>query len=237
MNLNNHYYKLIVEHAEEFPHEEVCGTVELDQNLMVKVNREKNQSIDKEKMFSMSPLTVLKRKKLLGIYHSHPNTDENPSEYDIGMSEEMGIPFLIYSLITKKFFLYYPKSYKAESLSGRPYVTGFYECLGVAKDYFNEVAEIDVHDWNKNYWPGIRGNIDMIKRFEEHMTEITLEEMSKGDLIVFEIRNERTYHVGVYEGGDNFVHQRSQHLSGSQMLDERWRKRIKYVYRYIAEKV
>ena len=226
MNLNKHYYKLIVEHAEEFPHEEVCGTVELDQNLMVKVNREKNQSIDKEKMFSMSPLTVLKRKKLLGIYHSHPNTDENPSEYDIGMSEEMGIPFLIYSLITKKFFL-----------SGRPYVTGFYECLGVAKDYFNEVAEIDVHDWNKNYWPGIRGNIDMIKRFEEHMTEITLEEMSKGDLIVFEIRNERTYHVGVYEGGDNFVHQRSQHLSGSQMLDERWRKRIKYVYRYIAEKV
>ena len=153
------------------------------------------------------------------------------------MSEEMGIPFLIYSLITKKFFLYYPKSYKAESLSGRPYVTGFYECLGVAKDYFNEVAKIDVHDWNKNYWPGIRGNIDMIKRFERHMTKITLEEMSKGDLIVFEIRNERTYHVGVYEGGDNFVHQRSQHLSGSQMLDERWRKRIKYVYRYIAEKV
>ena len=56
----------------------------------------------------MSPLTVLKRKKLLGIYHSHPNTDESPSEYDINMSEELAIPFLIYSLITKKVFLVLP---------------------------------------------------------------------------------------------------------------------------------
>ena len=232
MNLNKHYYKLIVEHAEEFPDEEVCGTIELDSNLMVKVTREKNESIDKKKMFSMSPVKILNRKKLLGIYHSHPNSDENPSEYDIDMSEELGIPFLIYSLKTKKFFLYYPKSYKAEDLAGRPYVTGFYECLSIAKDYFNEIREVDVNEWNKNYWPGIRGNMDLIEGFEKKMFKVPLDEIKKHDLIVFEIRNERTYHIGMYEGNDHFLHQRSQHFSGSQLLDERWRKKIKYVYRY-----
>jgi proteasome lid subunit RPN8/RPN11 len=47
---------------------------------------------------------------LLAIYHSHINTDAKPSEFDIKMSNNCCIPFLIYSIETKKFNLYEPQN-------------------------------------------------------------------------------------------------------------------------------
>ena len=42
------------------------------------------------------------------------------------------MPYLIYSLKTGKFFLYYPTTYEPPPLLMRPYIKGFYECTCIS---------------------------------------------------------------------------------------------------------
>ena len=46
---------------------------------------------------------------LLALYHSHVVGNEDASDFDIVMSENSCVSFLIYSINTKKFNLYKPK--------------------------------------------------------------------------------------------------------------------------------
>jgi proteasome lid subunit RPN8/RPN11 len=187
---NKDYYKEIIKHAESNPSEEVCGTISLDSNLIVTVTKEKNQSFDKQKMFEISPLRILGQKKLLGIYHSHPRSSENPSQADINNSEELGIPFLIYSLVTKKIFLYIPDSFEPSSLIGRPYVRGFCECVNIPRDYYSQRCPWFKLDYRSfNYFPDIDGkkaNIYMLKIFEEGFIKIKdKEDIRKHDMKMY----------------------------------------------------
>ena len=149
------FEELIIDHAKSHPHEEVCGFVLLEDNLEIKIEPAKNESPKPRECFSISPLKFIDyklSKNILGIYHSHPITTERPSKRDMDSSEESGIPYLIYSLKTKKFFLYYPESYEPSPLLQRPHVKAFYECTCILKDYFKKVLDINISKWNRNYW-------------------------------------------------------------------------------------
>lgn len=237
LNKNNkEYYKDIVEHAESNPKEEVCGTINLDRNLLVYTNREINQSFNKAEMFEISPAKIFNQEKIIGIYHSHPSTDENPSDADKLNSEELGIPFLIYSLVTKKIFLYIPNSYEPVSLSGRPYVRGFYECVNIPRDYYAmNPGIIDVDYSSFNYFPPLDGgdaNKYMLSIFNSKLNKIKGPvDTRKHDVLIFYIPNEKVFHVGVCSDFDKFYHQKAHHLSGEDFLDDKWQKRIIRVYR------
>jgi proteasome lid subunit RPN8/RPN11 len=45
---------------------------------------------------------------MLAVFHSHIVGDETPSEFDVKMAEACCVPFVIYSLNTKKFHIYEP---------------------------------------------------------------------------------------------------------------------------------
>ena len=236
---NKDYYKKIIDHAEEFPNEEVCGTVSLDSNLIVNVNREKNYSANKENAFQISSQKVLGLKSLLGIYHSHPFTDENPSPNDKANSEEMGIPFLIYSLKTKKFFLYIPRSLEPSKFSGRPYVKGFHECVNIPRDYYSLYCpSFKMAYENFNYFPPFdakEANKYMLSIFDQGFERRDKEEgIIKKDILIFYMANEKVFHVGVCCDNDYFYHQRAHHLSGKDFLDDKWQKRIVRVYRPLS---
>ena len=51
---------------------------------------------------------------LLMCFHSHIMGDENFSEFDIKMSENSCIPFMVYSLNTQKFNIYSPKTSESD---------------------------------------------------------------------------------------------------------------------------
>ena len=149
------FEKKIIQYAESQPHEEVCGFVLLGKDLTVSVLPMKNEHEQPDKCFSISPKKFIDYKinyTILGVYHSHPSTAEQPSEYDIKTSEELGIPYLIYSIKTKKFYLYCPESYDVETIIGRPYVKGFYECTSIFRDYFNLKLNKNISKYNNNYW-------------------------------------------------------------------------------------
>ena len=48
--------------------------------------------------------------KMVGVFHSHINTDEKFSEKDIKISEELMFPFWVYSSKTKKHNVYIPEN-------------------------------------------------------------------------------------------------------------------------------
>lgn len=237
MNLSN-FQEEIIKHAESFDTEEVCGFVLLNDDLTVSIERAINENPDKKDCFAISPLKFLDyklNKKILGIYHSHPRNNEHPSERDKKVSEEMAIPYLIYSLYTKKFFLYYPESYRPDNLLGRPYVKGFYECTCLFKDYFEVELGINITKWHSNYWlteSDEEANKTLEKVLEKNLKKISSKDIKKHDVIVFQIKDNKRKHVGMYLGDDYFIHQCGGGLSQKQFLDDRWQKKIKGAYRH-----
>lgn len=94
--------------------QEVCGFIGYDEKEKKYVAQiEKNEAIDPKTFFMINPINYLNFKNnysILGIFHSHITGDENPSEFDIKMSESCCLPFFIFSLNTKKFFIYEPQN-------------------------------------------------------------------------------------------------------------------------------
>lgn len=104
----------IVDESESNSFIEVCGFLGLDrEGGGYIVQNEQNISDDPSKHFIINPLNYLlfkERYDLLAIYHSHIDTNAEPSEFDVKMSNNCCIPFLIYSTETKKFALYEPQN-------------------------------------------------------------------------------------------------------------------------------
>jgi proteasome lid subunit RPN8/RPN11 len=93
---------------------EVCGFVGRDtQEQKYIATLEKNEAQDPRGFFVLNPASFLNFKNeysILGIYHSHVVGDETPSEFDIKMSEACCLPFITYSLNTKKIHIYEPSN-------------------------------------------------------------------------------------------------------------------------------
>jgi proteasome lid subunit RPN8/RPN11 len=93
---------------------EICGFIgwdEEDKKFIVSI--EKNQAEDPKNFFMISPASYYmfaNKYDMLGIFHSHIVGDEQPSEFDVKMSEACCVPFIVYSLNTEKFNIYEPSN-------------------------------------------------------------------------------------------------------------------------------
>ena len=96
---------------------EVCGFIGFDKkkkNFVLQL--EKNEADDPSSYFIINPLNYLLFKEkydMVAIFHSHIIGNEEPSEFDIKMATVCCQPFLIYSLNTKKTYIFTPQ--KTES--------------------------------------------------------------------------------------------------------------------------
>lgn len=90
---------------------EECGIVYFDKKVKLKIC--KNIASKSSENFEISIKDYLGLKKsfeIFGIYHSHIKSDESFSNKDIVHSEELTVPYFVYSLKTKKSNLYIPAS-------------------------------------------------------------------------------------------------------------------------------
>ena len=79
-----------------------------------------NWAEDKENTFKIDVgdyVKALRVGEIFGVYHSHVNSGEEFSKKDIIHCEELGLPYFVYSLKTKKHNLYLPKKTKRGSKS------------------------------------------------------------------------------------------------------------------------
>jgi len=93
---------------------EICGFLGYctEDNTFI-VQETENASDNPQSFFLVDPLEYLLFKEdysILALYHSHIVGDEEPSDFDIEMSENSCLPFLIFSLNTQKIHIYEPQN-------------------------------------------------------------------------------------------------------------------------------
>jgi proteasome lid subunit RPN8/RPN11 len=107
--LNKRILQDIKEYARLYPSQETCGLVvrEGEELSFVRCN---NKHPGPESGFVISTQKFLSYERVEYIYHSHPKSSSMPSEVDRNYSDELMVPFLIYSLPDDNFTLYENKS-------------------------------------------------------------------------------------------------------------------------------
>jgi|TARA_R110002153_G_scaffold182243_1_gene335560 proteasome lid subunit RPN8/RPN11 len=107
INQNNKLKQSLIDFSESSPMREVCGFICLEDGDLV-LQKATNHSSD-DGFFLISPFDFLERKLsggLVAIFHSHVDSNEDPSELDKKNSLNCLYPFLIYSLETENFCLF-----------------------------------------------------------------------------------------------------------------------------------
>ena len=91
------------------PVEETCGLIieSLGEASFIPC---RNYHPKPEVAFRLSAKDFLSYENIKYIYHSHPKGSATPSEIDASYSDELQIPFLIYSLSDDDFYIYENKS-------------------------------------------------------------------------------------------------------------------------------
>jgi proteasome lid subunit RPN8/RPN11 len=107
--LNKRILQDIKEYARLYPGQETCGLVVREGEGLSFVRCD-NEHPRPESAFLMSAQNFLYYENVEYIYHSHPNSSSAPSDLDRDYSDELMMPFLIYSLPDDNFTLYKNKS-------------------------------------------------------------------------------------------------------------------------------
>jgi len=231
------YKQNIEEIANLNPDEETCGFLILNQLSEVEVIQAKNTHINKKKYFKISCdefLKITQEHNVLAIFHSHPSKTEAPSSFDKICAKELCLPFIIYGLKTKKFFLHFPETCDAENIFGRMYVEDLHECTCLVRDYYKQILDIDISGWIKNYCiprEPKKANELLEKVFKKNLIEVNKDPRTH-DILVFKFSENRTLHAGVYLGNESFVHQPEGQISSRRFLDGRWQDKIYKIYRH-----
>lgn len=97
--------------AYKTPKKEVCGFVVHDGENYKLIEVENKSQNPKEEFYIPSKvfLTIKTNHNIVCVFHSHPEGDCKPSEFDKNSSELVCLPFLILSIENRSFEIYQPE--------------------------------------------------------------------------------------------------------------------------------
>ena len=100
----------LIEISEPHINDEICGFIHKSGDDFV-FKSAKNRSPSPDEFFYISSIDFLKAKEdnLVAIFHNHCEGTEEPSSFDLIMTENTCFPAVIYSNLTKKFGVFVPK--------------------------------------------------------------------------------------------------------------------------------
>jgi proteasome lid subunit RPN8/RPN11 len=106
--------EFIIKHSDLNLNSEICGFLGYDIfDKAYVAHIEKNLAKDVSSYFLIDPNNYLKFKNdydIIAVFHSHIVGDETFSEFDIKMSELTCVPFLVFSINSRKFNYYEPQN-------------------------------------------------------------------------------------------------------------------------------
>jgi len=91
---------------------ELCALIGKDKQNNFVYQQMQNRSKDPSSYFMIDPydyLSFLQQNECLFVFHTHLVCDEKPSDFDTKTSENCCFGFLIYSVMSEKFFFYEPQ--------------------------------------------------------------------------------------------------------------------------------
>tara|TARA_Y100000361_G_scaffold65879_1_gene57862 strand:- start:17046 stop:17798 length:753 start_codon:yes stop_codon:yes gene_type:complete len=191
---------------------EICGLFYFDENqldydfiqLDNQSQADKNYFTIKDKKF----YDLFINDRIVSLFHTHTlSYDESPSELDIEVSESLSLPSMIFSLKTKSYNLYFPKSHKPRPLERRIFIPYFQDCVSFIKDYFYFKFNIKMQDSVLN-WARKRQdpNDFLMEQVDKMFFDIPFREIKEHDLIIFKPSIQPFMHLAVYLGSNEIFH-------------------------------
>jgi len=158
--------------------------------------------------------------EILGVVHSHPDGNLQPSPWDLHSATIMGKAWWIFNPEGKWFR--FPGRLP---LSGRPYAWGVSDCLTLVQDWcLEQGARIPDPIRVPHYWE--QGLDPFQKGLEGSRFSIVEGDPQRGDVLLF---GNPARHAGVYIGHGKFLHHREGQLSRAEALDGYWQKAMRIV--------
>jgi proteasome lid subunit RPN8/RPN11 len=204
---------------------EVCGYVLRgpDNRPFVKVCD--NRAEIPEKYFRLDAAEFLRLKdQVLSVFHSHPASNEQFSQADIAVMEELKLPGIVYSLVSDKFSYYQPCGFKPP-LEGRMYVPLVFDCLTAVRDYIQRETGFCPPLFERT----LENVFDGINCLETYAASNGFELVSmpprKYDVLILQMGKARfPNHVAVYSGGGQIFHQVVNRISTFDVFNGYWER-------------
>lgn len=170
---------------------------------------------------------------IIGIVHSHPDTSNEPSEYDINCCNAMGLPYYIFSYPEMELNIVEPKK-NFTPLIGREYSFGYKDCFEAMRDWLSQEG-IDIPpraSFEDDWWE--KGLNYFTEETIKEWKHVPVKEAKKNDVLIFQVSSEVPNHCGVYLGNDIFFHHAVNRLSCRESLYPFWAQNLVGIYRYEA---
>jgi proteasome lid subunit RPN8/RPN11 len=170
---------------------------------------------------------------IISLFHTHIDYDEQPSDLDIEISESLGLPSYIFSLLTNESFLYYPKSFKPQSLENRIFIPFFQDCISFVRDYyfahFRLKLQNDIFNWSRKRYDS---NDFLINNVKKYFSEVIISDVQNGDLVILKPSFNNLFHIGVFDQGKYLHHHKIMHYPTRDLFTEELKNQVYKVYRY-----
>ena len=215
MNISEEVKEKALEHAKEDAPKESVGLVHIVKGRE-RYFRCKNQAEEPELHFCLDPSDYLKCEKqgeIIAVIHSHPTTNQNPSEADKVACERNKLPWFIVNPSTEKWSYYEPSGFTLPYV-GRQWAHGIVDCYTLWKDWYKGELGIEMSEYNRqdDWWH--KGENLYLDNFEkEGMREIKLEDIQYGDIILMNIESPVPNHAAIYLGENIILHHVTNRLS------------------------
>ena len=176
---------------------------------------------------------ILIKYKVLAVVHNHIEYTCLPSANDIKYCDELDVPFFIFSYPSMELYKLFPKDYD-ESLLGRPYVWGIYDCLSLVIEYYARFKQITLRSrpyYIDNWWRAT--NVNYMD--PEHIRTwgfIKTNNPQKDDIAVLQMGATIPNHIGIVLENDQFLHHAYNRLSTIENLYPLWGKYAMAYYTY-----
>lgn len=163
-------------------------------------------------------LQVRDEEVVIGVWHSHVNSNAEPSMADLAMCEATGLPWHIVS-VEGDYRYIEPSGYLAP-YEKRPYVYGVHDCYTLARDWYKREKGVDLPEIERpnRWWE--KGQSLLVENFEmAGFSSIPMDEPAqRGDIFIVQVNSRVPNHVIIHLGDGTILH----HVEGRVSCREVW---------------
>lgn len=232
MNISNHIYNKIKNHAMSIPNQECCGLLVENKNG-VDIVPCTNIAENKYNNFCISGADYIKASKLGNIiasYHSHVCDEQNnyPSLLDQINSQGHKLPSIIYYLHQDKFQIL--DHYQFCRYIGRPFIYNSNDCLGLVEDYYANELQIYIPRFERNETT-LKNNPTIILDNIQECNFINVNQLQLHDIIIINTLLGPT-HLMIYVGNNQILHHRYKQYSTVEIYKDLYQRQTHSIFRH-----
>lgn len=170
--------------------------------------------------------------EIIGIWHTHVEMSNSPSDADRVGCENSELPWYIISIhkagdsfVFSDAYVLNPSGFEMPYLE-RPYAFGVLDCWSLVRDYYRREYQIKLGDYPRieRFWvEGFNFFSDNWKR-EGFVSLVDDEEPKAGDLLILQTSQGSANHIAIYVGDQMIMHHCHGRLSRRDIYGGYWLK-------------